>query len=239
MELKDKVILITGASRGIGKEVSRALSSEGAKVIITARNEVLLKELHDDITGKGCDCCMVTADLNKEDDIEKIFTEIKKRYKRLDVLINNAAMGLYGKLEDFPIEDLDRIFKVNVRALYLSCQKALKIMKPAKSGHIINISSVVGFKGYPNMSAYTASKHAVTGISKSLAAEAQEYGIDVSIISPGGVDTDFAAQARPDLDRNVLIPPSDIAKTVIYLLTLSDNSMVDEIYIRRSASKPF
>lgn len=239
MDLKDKVILITGASRGIGKEIAKALSSEGATVIITARNKKLLKELHDDITDKGCNCCMIAADLNEETDIDGIFSEVRKRYKRLDVLINNAAMGIYGKLEDFPIGDLDKIYSVNVRALYLNCQKALKLMKPAKSGHIINISSVVGFKGYPNMSAYTASKHAVTGISKSLAVEAQEYGINVSIISPGGVDTDFAAQARPDLDRSVLIPPSDIAKTVIYLLTLSDNSMVDEIYIRRRASTPF
>ena len=101
------------------------------------------------------------------------------------------------------------------------------------------MSSVVGFKGYQNQSAYTASKHGLMGLTKSLAVEAQEYGIRVSVICPGVVNTDFGKVARPDLDDSVLIPPEDIAKTVLYLLSLSDRSMVDEIYIRRSASSPF
>lgn len=239
MEIKGKTILVTGASRGIGKDIAISLSKEGATVILTARDRGLLGQVEDIIKEKGGNCSVIPADFYREEDIDGLFSEIEKRYERLDVLINNAAMGLYGRLEDFPIENLDKMFKVNVRAVYLICQKALGMMIPAKRGHIINISSVVGFKGYPNLSAYTATKHAVTGMSKSLAAEVQQYGISVSIISPGGVDTDFAAQARPDLDRSILIPTSDISNTVIYLLTLSDNSMVDEIYIRRRTGKPF
>jgi len=240
MQLKDKKIFITGASRGIGRDLALSLASEGAELILTARNEDLLRDVQREIDAKkGKQPLIITADLSKEEDISNLFKEVRKHYSDLDVLINNAAMGLYGRLEDFAMKDLDKIYKVNVRALYMCCQQALKMMIPSRSGHIINISSVVGFKGYPNMSAYTASKHAVTGISKSLAAEVQEYGINVSIISPGGVDTEFATQARPDLDTSILIPPSDISKTVIYLLTLSNRSMVDEIYIRRSTGKPF
>jgi 3-oxoacyl-[acyl-carrier protein] reductase len=97
----------------------------------------------------------------------------------------------------------------------------------------------VGFKGYPNQTAYTASKHGVVGLSKALSAEVQKYGIRVSLIHPGGVDTDLVGNARPDLDKSVLMQPEDIAQTVMYLLSLSKRAMVDEIYIRRSKSTPF
>ena len=109
----------------------------------------------------------------------------------------------------------------------------------AKRGYIINISSVVGFKGYPNQSAYTATKHGVMGLTKSLAVEAQEYNIRVSVIMPGGVETDLAMIARPDLDPKILMSPEDIADAVEYLLSISDRAAVDEIYIRRKSSKPF
>jgi 3-oxoacyl-[acyl-carrier protein] reductase len=112
-------------------------------------------------------------------------------------------------------------------------------MVAQRSGAIINISSVVGFKGYPNQAAYTASKHGVVGLTKSLAAEAQEHDIRVSVILPGGVDTHLVGDARPDLDRSVLMQPEDIAQTVLYLLSLSDRAHVDQIYIRRRTSKPF
>ena len=112
-------------------------------------------------------------------------------------------------------------------------------MIPKKSGTIINISSVVGFKGYPNQAAYTASKHALLGLTKSLAVEAQEHGIRVSAILPGGVDTEMVAKARPDLDPKILLEPEDIAHTVLFLLSLSDRAAIDQIYIRRRSSKPF
>jgi 3-oxoacyl-[acyl-carrier protein] reductase len=112
-------------------------------------------------------------------------------------------------------------------------------MVPQRSGYIINISSVVGFKGYENQSAYTATKHAVVGMTKTLTLEAQKYNIRASVIHPGGVDTDLAGEARPDLDRSILMQPEDIAQTVLFLLSLSDRAAVDEIYIRRRGSSPF
>jgi len=104
---------------------------------------------------------------------------------------------------------------------------------------IINISSVVGFKGYPNQSAYAAAKHGVMGLTKSLAVEALEYGIRVSAILPGGVDTDMVRAARPDLDPSVLLQPEDIAQTAMCLLSLSERAAIDQIYIRRRGSQPF
>ena len=112
-------------------------------------------------------------------------------------------------------------------------------MIPQRDGYIISISSVVGFKGYPNQSAYTAAKHGVMGLTKSLAVELQTHGIRVSAVLPGGVDTDMVRAARPDLDPSVLLQPEDVAQTVMYLLSLSDRAAIDQIYIRRRGSQPF
>ena len=239
MDLKNKVILVTGSSRGIGKEICRTLAKEGAYIVATARNKELLEALEKEIKTDGGSATVIPADLGIESDVFNIFAEIKSKFGKLDVLVNNAGIGLFGRIVDFSMEDFDNIMRLNLRALFQCCREALKMMLPAREGYIINISSVVGIKGYPNHSAYTASKHGVMGLTKSLAAEVQEYGINVSVILPGGVDTDFIGAARPDLDKSILIPTSDISKTVLFMLGLSGNSVVDEIYIRRKTSKPF
>jgi 3-oxoacyl-[acyl-carrier protein] reductase len=238
-DLKDQVALVTGASRGIGRSISIALAHCGAHVVITARNVQLLKELEEEINRSGGAATSIPGDLSNENDIASLFEIIRDRMGRLDVIINNAAVGLWGKMENFSIEDYDRMMAINVRGLYLCCQQALRMMIPQMRGFIINISSVVGFKGYPEQSAYTASKHAVMGITKSLAVEAQEHNIQVSAIQPGGVETDLAFQARPDLDPSILIKPDDIAAAVVFLLSLSDRAWIDQIYIRRRNGTPF
>jgi 3-oxoacyl-[acyl-carrier protein] reductase len=121
----------------------------------------------------------------------------------------------------------------------LCCREAMRMMVPQASGYIINVSSVVGFKGYPNQSVYTATKHAVMGLTKSLVVEAQADGIRCSAILPGGVDTDMVGDARPDLSRDELLSAEDVAGAVMYLVSLSDRAAVDQIYIRRRGSKPF
>lgn len=236
VNLKDRVALVTGASRGIGRSISIALAGAGARVIITSRNVEKLQEVEKEI---GQNATVIPSDLSVEEDVDSLFDLVKDREGRLDILVNNAALGLWGHLVDFSISDFDRIMKLNVRGLYLCCQRALKLMIPQKSGYIINLSSVVGFKGYPNQSAYTASKHAVMGVTKSLAVEAQEHNIHVSAIQPGGVETDFAFEARPDLDPTILIKPEDIAQCVLFLLSLSDRAWIDQIYVRRRNGTPF
>lgn len=182
---------------------------------------------------------VIPADLSRESDITALFENINKNIGKLDILVNNAGIIKSGKLVDFPLKEFDRIIAINLRAVYACCQQALKIMIPAGSGYIINISSVVGFKGYPDQTAYTASKHGVMGLTKALAAEVQKKGIRVSAIMPGGVDTSSVSSARPDLDPSILIRPEDIARTVLYLLSLSNQAMVDQVYIRRSTGSPF
>jgi 3-oxoacyl-[acyl-carrier protein] reductase len=237
--LKDQVVLVTGASRGIGRSISEALAGRGARVVLTARNKMLLDKLENEITLSGGKAEAVRADISEENDLSYLFKLITEKYGKLDVLVNNAAVGTFGRLAEFSIYDFDKIITVNLRGVYLCCQKALKLMIPAKSGYIINISSMQGFKGYKDQSAYAASKHGVMGLTKSLASEVQEHGVRVSAILPGGVDTELIRQARPDLDSSVLIKTADIARTVLFLLSLSDRAMIDQIVIRRRAASPF
>ena len=238
--LKDKIILVTGASRGIGKAISLAVAQSGAKIILVARDEEKLKKVKEEINHLKGKAEVIKADLSKENEVIHLFEQIKKRYQRLDVLINNAGIATVGITEDFSIDEFDKVMNINVRSVFLACQKAIKLMKEVNSGYIINISSVVGFKGYKGQCAYGISKHGVMGLTKSLAAELQEQNIRVSAILPGAVNTKMVSDARPDLDASVLIDPKEIAHTVLYLLSLWDtNAAVDQIYIRRSKSKPF
>jgi 3-oxoacyl-[acyl-carrier protein] reductase len=237
--LEDMVALVTGASRGIGRSISLALAEAGAQVILSARDGDGLRNVSDRIASAGGRAAVIPADLGDEGDIKALFDGITERFGRLDVLVNNAGIGIWGKLVDFSMEDLDRLWTVNVRGMYLCCKLAARMMIPQKRGYIINLSSVVGFKGYAKQSAYTATKHAVMGLTKALAVEMQEHGIHVAAVLPGGVDTNFIGDARPDLDRSVLIHPEDVANTVLYLLSLSDRAWVDEIYVRRRTGTPF
>ena len=215
------------------------IAEAGAHVVAAARTTSQINAVADEINESGGKATAIPVDIANEDEAVALFEQISSRLGRLNVVVNNAGIGAYGPVVDFSADDVDRIMAVNVRGTFLCCREAMKLMIPQRSGYIINISSVLGFKGYPNQAAYTASKHAVMGLTKSLAAEARDYGIRVSAILPGGVDTEMVRRARPDLDPSVLLLPEDIAQTVMYMLSLSDRAAIDEIYIRRLAGKPF
>lgn len=238
-ELSGQVALVTGAGRGIGRAISLALAGSGANVFLAARTPQQIEAVAAEIKRNGGVAAALPVDLAREEEIGRLFATISDGTGRLDVLVNNAGVGIFGPLMDFRPADFERIMQVNLKAVFLCCQRAMRLMAPARKGYIINISSVVGFKGYPNQAAYTASKHGVMGLTKALAVEAQPCGIRVSAILPGGVDTGMAAEARPDLDRAILLQPEDIAQAVLFLLSLSERAAVDEIYIRRRGSAPF
>ena len=208
-------------------------------MLLAARSAELLSDLQKEIKDSGGFAKAYPIDLRKNNDILDLFKQIKNDFNQLDILVNNAGVIKSGNMLDFSMEDFDMLVNVNLRAVYSCCQQALKFMIPARKGDIINLSSVVGIKGDPRQTAYGSVKHGIMGLTKALAAELAEHGIRVSVILPGGVDTDLIREARPDLDSSVLMQPEDIADTVLYLLELPERAMVDQIYIRRSRSTPF
>jgi 3-oxoacyl-[acyl-carrier protein] reductase len=238
-DFRGKTALVTGSGRGIGRAIAARLAADGAGVFLTARSIRELEETAHEIRSHGGRVELCAADLTEDAGIDTVFNALEGAFGGLDILVNNAGVAAAGPLVDFPVESFDTMMSTNVRALFLCCQRAMRLMVPARRGSIINISSVVGFKGYASQSVYAASKHAVMGITKSLAVEAQPYGIRVSAVLPGGVDTEIMATLKPELDRSQLMRPDDVVDAVEFLLSLSDSAAVDEIYIRRRSSAPF
>ncbi|HVT90569.1 MAG TPA: SDR family oxidoreductase [Tepidisphaeraceae bacterium] len=237
-DLRDHVCLVTGAGRGIGRAIAHSLVKAGAHVCLAARTESELHAVAQELP-KGAST-ILPVDLADETRVIRVFEHISKIHGRLDSLINNAGIGFYGTVHGFKTEHADQMLAVNIRGTFLCCREALKLMIPKKSGYIISISSVLGFKGYANQGVYAATKHAVMGLTKTLAVECQPHNIRVSAVLPGGVDTEMVVASRPDLDRSVLMSPDDVADAVLYLLSLSKtNAAVDQIYIRRKLSSPF
>ncbi len=195
-DLKGQVALVTGAGRGVGHSVSTALARSGAGVVLAARTASQIEAVAAEIARSSGGALAVPADVSREEEVLALFGRIEERFEgRLDVLVNNAGVGIFGPLESFSAAEFDRVMAMNVRGTFLCCREAVRLMKPQRAGWIINVSSVVGFKGYPNQSAYTSSKHGVVGLTKPLAVEVQPHGIRVSVILPGGVDTDLAGAA--------------------------------------------
>ena len=142
-------------------------------------------------------------------------------------------------LDETRTEDLDRCWSINARAPFLLCREALPLLREAPAGFIVNISSVVGVKGYPLQSAYTASKHALRGMTISLAEELRNTNIRVHVVCPGGVDTGMVDSVRPDIRKRDLIRPEEVAELVLYLVTRRGNAVVDELHIRRATAAPW
>jgi len=238
--LNGKVAIVTGASRGIGRAIAVTLGRKGVKIVAAARTEQDMLAVCEEIESCGAESMAVRTDVTSEDDVKRLVRTTIDRFGRLDIVINNAGIGVFGPLQTTTTEDWDRIMAVNVRGPFMLCREAIPYLRQCRDiSWIINICSVVSVKGYVNQSAYTASKHALIGMTKALASELKQYGIRVHAVCPGGVDTALVAQARPDLDRSVLMQPEEIADIVLFLLTRRGNAVVDQVNVRRATSEPW
>ena len=235
--MEKHVAIVTGGGRGIGAAIARTLAANGGfKLMLTSRTANELAEVESECRSFGAECHSFPADLTTESQVLDLFTEIKAVYGTVGVLINNAGAGVFKPIVETTLADWRGMLDANATSAFLCSREAMRVMCSGRSGTIINIASVVGIKGYPNQGAYTASKHAMVGLTKVLAEEGKEYGVRAHVICPGGVATDMVKQARPDLDEEILIQPEDIAETVLYLLNLSPKISVDMIHVRRFGS---
>ena len=238
--LVGKTTVVTGAAGGIGEALCRRLAGYQMNLVVTGRKAETLKALSDSLRVGGVQVCECVGDLADMAFIDSVFAAAQERFGGVDVLINNAGLVHNCTVEEMTPELFDSIMQVNVRAPYFMCQKALPELRKSDCATIINICSVVAHKGYPRQSVYAASKHALLGISKSLANEVYRDNIRVHVISPGGVFTPMIAKVRPDLTPEGMMLPEDIASIVgFYLEMRTSNAVVDEIELHRVNKEPF
>lgn len=236
---KGKVAIVTGAGRGIGRSIALALARHGVRVVLASRTISELRKVQEEIAALGMEALCVPTDVSQEDAVRALVRSTITHFNRLDIVINNAGMGLFGPLTETTVQAWDRMMAVNARGPFLLCRESIPYLKQQKHTFIINITSVVAVKGYANQAAYSASKHAVMGMTKALAKEVQADGIRVHAICPGGVDTQLVSQARPDLDPSVLMQPDDVADVVLFLVTRQGHAVIDEVHLRRMSSTPW
>lgn len=233
------VALVTGASRGIGKAIAIELAALGYDLALVARNESALAEVIASLPDSCGKAVAIPADLSQEESYASVIAEAVSELGGLDVLVNCAGLSQAGSFTEVTPQEWDRIFAVNAKAPFFLCKEALPYLKESPKATVINISSVVGFKGYINQSAYSSSKHALAGFTKVFAKEVQPFGIRVHLISPGGVATEMVTKMRPDINADELIQPSEIAELVRFLVTREGNGTIDHIYIRRYSGLAF
>lgn len=238
-QLRGKTALITGASRGIGRAIAVQLAKCGVNIALCGRDIDKLTELEIELKSFGVFTLICGGDITDPDIIMKTIEVAAYHFGGIDILINNAGIAMPNSIEQSTAEDFDLHIAINARAPFLFCKYAIPHLRKSSLPTIINLSSVVGYKGYINQGIYTASKHALIGFTKVLAQELHKDGIRVHVLAPGGVDTDMVASTRPDINRNELIAPEEIAQIVEFLLTHRGNAVIDEINIRRASNSPW
>ena len=187
----DQVAIITGASSGIGEATAEALAGDGIQVVLTARRAEKLEAVADRIESNGGDALVVPADVTDDDALDSLVETVKDEFGRIDVLVNGAGFGLYGSVEETPIDEARYQFDVNMFGLARLTQLVIPVMREQRSGTIINISSMGGKVWYPMGAWYHATKHALEGWSDCLRYELAPHGIDVVVVEPGLIDTEW------------------------------------------------
>ncbi len=185
--IKDKVVIVTGASAGIGLATARLLSEHGAKVALAARSIEVLKKLEEELPGSFA----VQTDMSDEASIKEMIYKVKQHFGRIDILINNAGQGLYGAVEHVSIHDYKKVFDLNVVGPLVAMQQVIPIMREQGEGHILNVSSLVSKNYYPLLGAYASTKYALNALSLTARAELEAEGIIVNVMHPGLTATEF------------------------------------------------
>ena len=198
--IENKVVVITGASSGLGAATARLLAAQGARVVLGARRGERLQAVADELTGNGGKALAIPTDVTNYDQVKKLVDAAVQTYGRIDVMINNAGLMPQSPLERLKIDDWNQMIDVNIKGVLYGSAAALPHMKAQQSGHIINVSSVAGHKVHPNAAVYAATKHAVRVISEGLRQEVKPYTIRTTVISPGAVDTELPnSVTEPDI----------------------------------------
>ncbi|PLR90011.1 2-dehydro-3-deoxy-D-gluconate 5-dehydrogenase KduD [Bacillus sp. T33-2] len=232
--LAGKVAIVTGANKGLGQGYAVALAKAGADIFVVSRSGDW-NETRDLLEETGSRAAFFQADLSDREAVKQVIPECLKTYGKLDILVNNAGTILRSPLLEYKEEDWDQVMEVNLHSLYLLSQGAAKVMAEQKSGKIINIASMLSFQGGKFVPSYTASKHAVAGLTKAFANELADKNIQINALAPGYIATDNTAPIRADEKRNAEIlsripagrwaDPSDLMGAVVFLASRASDYM--------------
>jgi NAD(P)-dependent dehydrogenase (short-subunit alcohol dehydrogenase family) len=235
--MPDRAALITGASSGIGLAIARALGQDGYGITVSARRPEKLEEAAKELEGEGLEVLVVPANMAKEEDIQNVVGKHKERFGRLDVLVNNAGVGIGGTIEGYETKKLDMQLDVNLRSVYLTARDCIPMLKEAGAEHgkalIVNTASIAGKAGQPWLAAYSATKAGVVGLSQAMHGELGKDGVQVTAFCPGFVATPMTDWVEGQVPKEEMIQPEDIAEAVRFLLRTSANCVVPEIQFIR------
>jgi NADP-dependent 3-hydroxy acid dehydrogenase YdfG len=238
--ISGKIVVITGASSGLGEATARLLATQGAKLVIGARRRDRLDALAAELVAVGAEVEVCTVDVVDPAQVQAMVDAAIARFGSIDVMINNAGLMPLSPLDRLRIDDWSRMIDVNIKGVLHGIAAALPVMRAQKSGHIINVSSVAGHKVRPGSSVYSATKHAVRALSEGLRQEVKPYGIRTTIISPGAVDTelpdsvteaDVSDGVKANYAKNAISPDS-FARAVAYAIGQPDDVDINEILFR-------
>ena len=234
IDLSDKIAIVTGGTKGIGHAIAESLVRAGAQVAITARNEDEIGTTVADLKKFGTGTAAgYVCDVRDYEQVKSVVATIAKEFGGLDILINNAGVGIFASVESMSVEDFRTVLETNVFGVFYCCHEAVPLMKQRGGGYIINISSLAGANPHAEMAAYNASKFGLNGFSEALMQEVRHEGIKVSYIMPGSVNTAFGGD-QPNDQKNWQLQPSDIAQVVMDLLSYPDRALPSRIEIRPS-----
>jgi NADP-dependent 3-hydroxy acid dehydrogenase YdfG len=240
--IEGKVVVITGASSGLGEATARLLSSQGATVVLGARRVDRITSLAKELSGESGKSLAIGTDVTDFDQVKRLADTAVETYGRIDVMLNNAGLMPHSPLERLKIDDWNRTIDVNIRGVLYGIAAALPHMKLQKSGHIISVSSVAGHKVSPGGAVYSATKHAVRVISEGLRQEVKPYNIRTTVISPGAIATELpgsiteadVAQHVQKFYDAVAIPAESFARMVAFAMSQPEDVDVNEILFRPS-----
>jgi 3-oxoacyl-[acyl-carrier protein] reductase len=234
MDLTGKIAIVTGGTKGIGRAIANALNREGATVVISARQQteidVVVNELNKSRpnSSKGFTC-----DVRDYEQVKGLFSSIVAEFHGLDLLVNNAGIGIFETVEAMKPDEFRAVLETNLFGVFYCCHEAIPLMRQRGRGYIINISSLAGANPHPRMAAYNASKFGLNGFSEALMQEVRHDGIKVSYIMPGSVNTEFGGD-EPSAEKSWQLQPDDVARAVIDLLHHPDRSLVSRVETRPS-----
>jgi NAD(P)-dependent dehydrogenase (short-subunit alcohol dehydrogenase family) len=230
---ENRAALVTGGSSGIGLAIARALGEDGYSLTVSARRPDKLEAAVNGLREEGIDAQAVPANMASEDDIKRVVDSHRERYGRLDVLINNAGVGIGSSIADAETKKLDMQLDVNLRGVYLTLRESIPMLKEAGAEHgkalVMNTASIAGVRGQGWLAAYSATKAAVIGLSQAAHTELSQDGIQVTAFAPGFVDTPMTDWAEDQVPRDQMIRPEDLAEAVRFLLRTSPACIVPEI----------